>query len=371
MMKKNIILVAVGVVMSACIFLASCSDAGESKSDNFDRSALLQNYADNAIIPAYDELLNNIETFADDIDALTDNTSVETLEIAQASWLKAYKSWQHANSFNFGPAGEEGLKKGLSEEIGTFPASVTKIENIISTDVYNLNDVNRDARGFLAIEYILFRLDENQDAIIDSLQNANRLEYLTALANNLQTRVTAVVDAWSGSYRDEFIANNGTDVGSSVTQFYNEFLRSYEALKNFKLAIPLGLGVGQTETLPDNVEAYYSGKSIDLIKLHYTALESIWYGKGLDGEDGLGFKEYLLTVEGGPDLVTTTETQLQEIHTALAAINNTTRLSTQIEAHNPDLVTLHTALQKNTRYFKGDMSSRLGLAITYSSGDGD
>jgi hypothetical protein len=31
----------------------------------------------------------------------------------------------------------------------------------------------------------------------------------------------------------------------------------------------------------------------------------------------------------------------------------------------------HTELQKHTRFFKSDMSSLLGLAITFSSGDGD
>jgi uncharacterized protein len=371
MMKKDIILLCVVLMFTVCLFMVSCSDNAENKTNNFDRTALLQNYADNFIIPSYEELQSSIQALSDNVATLTNNPTVEALETAQASWKETYYIWQYANSFNFGPAGEEGLKKALSEEIGTFPVSQTKIQNIVNTGQYNLSDANRDARGFLSIEYILFRLDENQNAIIDSLQNDNRKAYLTALVNDLKTRVTTVTDAWTGSYRAEFIASSGTDVGSSVTQFYNEFLRSYEALKNFKLAIPLGLGVGQTETLPDNVEAYFSGESINLIKRHYGALEDIWYGKGRDGVDGTGFKEYLLAVEGGSDLVATTETQFLEIHNALDALNNTPRLSEQIASNNASLVILHTALQKNTRYFKGDMSSRLGLAITYSSGDGD
>jgi uncharacterized protein len=371
MMKKNIVLISASAIVIACVFLVSCADSGENKTDNFDRTVLLQNYADNLIVPGYDSLLADVEALQQATAALTENATTTTLQTAQESWLEAYKTWQYVNGYNFGPGGEEGLKKGLSEEIGTFPASATKIENIVITGTYNLNDYNRDARGFLAIEYILFRLDDNNEAIIDSLQNVKRQQYLGALVTDLQSRVTAVADAWSGSYRDEFIAHNGTDVGSSVTQLYNEFLRSYESLKNYKLAIPLGLGVGQTETLPDNVEAYYSGASVELIKLHYSALEAIWYGKAMDGTGGIGFKDYLLSVEGGPGLVAATELQLQEIHTAMNAVSNTPRLSQQIEASNADLVSLHTALQKNTRYFKSDMSSRLGLAITYSSGDGD
>jgi predicted lipoprotein len=100
---------------------------------------------------------------------------------------------------------------------------------------------------------------------------------------------------------------------------------------------------------------------------------NIWNGTGADGTDYTGFKEYLAEVAGGPELIAATEQQLAVIQTALNAIPETPPLSAQIASDDAmtKAVTLHDELQKNTRYFKSDMSSRLGIAITYSSGDGD
>lgn len=371
MMKRNLLWALVCVSIVTSVFLVSCSDSGESTTDNFDRTVLLQNYADNLILPAYKDLLDKVELFQDNVDALTADVTVLHLQTAQASWLAAFQSWQRVNAFNFGPAGEQGLRQTLQAELATFPANVETIESIIASGTFNVNDSRRDARGFLAIEYLLFRLDDDNDAVVESLQNINRKNLLTALVANIRLRVNDVVTTWEGSYRNDFVASNGTDVGSSTTQFFNAFIQSYELLKNFKVALPLGLGLNDTQTRPDQVEAYYSGESIALIKTHFLTLESIWYGRGIDTEDGVGFKEYLLAVQGGPELVTETEAQLQKIHAALDKIENTPSLSEQIVSENPDLTTLFTELQKNTPNFKSTMSSRLGLAITYDSGDGD
>jgi uncharacterized protein len=42
-----------------------------------------------------------------------------------------------------------------------------------------------------------------------------------------------------------------------------------------------------------------------------------------------------------------------------------------VAQNHPTVDALHTELQKHTRFFKSDMSSLLGIAITFSSGDGD
>ncbi len=180
-----------------------------------------------------------------------------------------------------------------------------------------------------------------------------------------------MVNAWNGAYYTEFIGNKGTDAGSSTSQCYNEFVRSFESAKNFKLGLPLGKRPGQIQAEPQLVEAYYSGKSLECLRLHLTAIENIWYGRSKSGQDGVGFREYLEKVEGGPALIISTETQLAALRTALAAVSDTPALSVQITNANPQLETLYTEFQKMTRYFKSDLSSLLGIAITFSSGDGD
>lgn len=359
---------AVGIIVTA---LYSCDDGGENKRDNFDRSKMLQNYADNLIIPAYSNLQNAISELQTSAITFTDNPAVNSLADLQLTWEAAYASWQYGNSYNFGPAAEEGLQKSLIEEIGIFPASTSKIENAISTGIYNLNDFNRDARGLVAIEYLIFNLNDDNATVVNSFQSQNRKKYLIDLIANIKSRTDAVAAAWNGGYRNEFINNDGTDAGSSTSHLYNEFVRSYEFIKTFKIGLPLGKLSGQTQPEPTKVEAYYSGKSIKMFKTHFKSIEDIWYGRKTDGTDGIGFKEYLESVEGGSALVAATEAQLASINIALNAVSETPRFSDQLLTSPLPIDALHIELQKNTRYFKSDMSSLLGIAITFSSGDGD
>ena len=369
-MKKHFInLLALIVILTTSLFVSSCDD-NEKNQDNFDRTALLQHYADHLIIPAYTTLLTDINSLQTAATTFTETPSTNNLAAVQTAWRNAYSSWQFANAFNFGPAGEAGLKKTLVTEIGLFPVSTTKIEAAISSGIYNLSDANRNARGFLAVEYLLFSLTDDNNAVVASFENTTRRQYLLDLISNIKTQVSTVSTAWT-SYKTEFIANNGTATGSGVSFLYNELVSSYENVKNYKVAFPLGLMAGQTATSPGDVEAYYSGASLKMLKLHIQSLENIWNGKGLNGTDGIGFKEYLDAVEGGPALVTTIQNQFTAIHAKLDALDDDKRFSDEVDTNAAPYVALQTELQKNVYNLKSEMSSLLGIAITFSSADGD
>lgn len=354
------------------VVTTSCKDEGnEGENDSFDRKLMLTNYADNLIIPSLEELDAATGVLLSSAITFDTEKNISNLTALQDAWLDAYAKFQYANAWNFGPGGEQGLKKALIEEIGTFPVSETKINDNITANNTNFSDFNRDARGFLAMEFLLFSLTDDNNAVLSRfLTEPNASVYLLALANHLKDNTAAVKNAWVSDYRTAFINNDGTSVGSSTSQLYNEFVRSFETIKNFKLGLPIGNRPGQVTTEPTRVEAYYSGQSVEMMKLHMKAIEDIWYGKSKTGTDGVGFKDYLLSVTGGADLVTATEAQLSVLNAALTAVPNT-RLSEQVNSNKTQLENLYVEFQKHTRFFKSDMSSLLGIAITYSSGDGD
>ncbi len=361
-----------------CFFLlglllwVSCDQNPDNTGDNFDRTALLQQMADQLIKPAYADLQQKADAVHTAATAFVLAPDVNQLTLLRSAWSDAYTTWQSANAYNFGPAGEAGLQKGLIEEIGTFPVSETKVATAINTAQWNMNDFNRDARGFLTVEYLIYGKGADAATIVNQFQqDANHGAFLKAVTGNLVERITVVNDAWKGAYYNEFTSNNGTDVGSSTSHLYNEFVRSYEAVKNFKVGLPLGKRAGQTSTEPTLVEAYYNGQSLFFLKKNLEAIENIWYGRGANGVDGIGFREYLEAVEGGGVLITNTESQLSALHSALDAVPATPDMSEQIVANPAALETLHTELQKLTRFFKSDLSSLLGIAITFSSSDGD
>jgi uncharacterized protein len=345
-------------------FLA-CDESDNPPTDTFDRSAMLRQYADNVIQPAYDSLQNSIIGLALQWDAFILSQDPQLLAGVRQQWTNSYAHWQTANAFNFGPAGEEGLRKGLLEEIGTFPANVAKIEEFIANGDTGFQNFNRDTRGFLALEYLLF---DNTNGSL--LSDPKRQAYGTALIGHLQAQVEQVRLGWD-TYIVEFLAANGTDVGSSTAQLYNEFVRSFEHIKNFKVGLPAGKRPGQTQPEPQLAEAYYSAQSLQMLKIHIATIERIYYGRGTNGLDGPGFKDYLGTVVGGPELVAATEAQWASVKAALDAVPSDRPLAELMAEGHPLVDALHTELQQQTRFFKSDMSSVLGIAITFSSGDGD
>jgi len=349
--------------------LCGCSQSGKNDPQNsgFDRKEMLRQYADNIVKPRFGVLQTSIDTLQTTTQTFVNQPTVQNLDLLQKSWIGTYEIWQSARGFNFGPAGEKGITKGLVEEIGTYPASVTKIEATIKSTQFNFNNFERDARGFLAVEYLLF--NDTPTEIVKQFADKTRRDFLLAATGNIKTRVDAVVRDWV-SYQNEFLANDGTDVGSSTSVVYNEFIRNYEAIKNFKVGLPLGKRPGQTKAEPDKVEAFYSAESLRFIKANFKAVEDFYYGR-FDGKDGVGFKEYLETVEGGKALLASTEAQLAIIKKALDAVPINTPFSQTIVKTPAPVEALHTELQRHTRFFKSDMSSVLGIAITFSSGDGD
>lgn len=356
--------------ISLALLLFSCSDSGDSEdpADTFDRGLMLQNMADNLIIPGFQDLQARVNLLDQAVDNFVQNPSANTLDEAQAQWENAFMSWQQVNSYNFGP-GDRSLGT-LEVLLGTFPVNTNEIEaNIIDPGFDLSSSFNLSIRGFLAIEYLIFGTSDDAAVVTSFTNSAPRGTYLQTLSEDIVSTVNEVNAEWA-TFSGTFTSQTGTDVGSSTTILFNNFASSFESLKNFKVGLPAGKRPGQTQTEPEQVEAFYSAKSLDAIEAHLNAIENIWRGRSSSGQNGTGFDEYLGSVEGGPALVASTEVQLTAVRSALNDIPNLP-LSENIEQNFTAVENLHTQLQQLTRFFKSDMASLLGLSITFNSGDGD
>jgi predicted lipoprotein len=343
--------------------LTACKEeTGGPATQSFDRGSMLAYYADQHIQPAFDSLSSAAQDLHSRLLGLAAQPSPVQLGELRATWTRVYLHWQKAAVFNLGPAAEQGLRKRMSEELGTFPVSETKINNYLNAGDTSFANFDRDSRGLFAIEYLLFA-GTDADALNRLAQTPVR-NYLLALSNRFGGETSRITTEWR-AYRSEFVGNTATSAGSPTVQLYNEFLLSYEGLKNFKLGLPLGLRMGQTQAEPQKVEAFYSGQSLAGISSQMQVLEAFWRGN-----NSTGFRAYLLASTGGEELVNRTEAQLRIIEARITACG-TGRLDSLITANPQPAIDLHTELQRNTRFFKSDMSSLLGLTITFSSGDGD
>lgn len=371
MFKKACLMLCLS--LSAALMLSCGSDNNANNEETaFSRPDFLTFVADAQIIPAYEQLEQSSDQLRSTIAALrtaaaNDEGLAEPLSAAQNAWRNVANNWQHAHAFDFGPA--DGTTGTLGQDIATFPISTTKIATYIEAGDTSFRNFDRDTRGIYAIEYLLFGYTNHFEFTDQQWQ------YLIALSEHLHQQVQNVHQGWTGGYRESFIENDGTDAGSSVSLLVNAFALSYEAIKNFKFGLPLGLRPGQQQTEPQRVEAYYSDSGLELAFTHMQVLQGIWSGSALgsNNRQGLGFKHYLESVSGGPALVEQSEAAFEEIVTVFENVTTieSAKLSTLVENQDERLVNLHNSLQRNTRFFKSDLASLLGIYITYNSGDGD
>ena len=376
-MKKGVKIAGVVAVCCALVFVA-CKKKTTDPNDNnnnYDRGAMLANYADNYIVPAYTQMSNVLNVLKTNTDTFAAAPDAAKLSSLQATWQTAYKIWQHVEMFEFGPDQATALRMYMN----IYPVSVNKINSNITTGTYNLDQFgNTDAQGFPALDYLLNGLAGNNTAILafytSDGQAANRKQYLQAIVNKMNEKIAAVRDAWTGDYRNTFVAATGTDVSSSLSLMTNAFVLHYERyLRGGKIGLPVGAMTGTAA--PQLTEAYYSPElSKDLALEGLEAINGIYEGKNFDGTaNGSGFKDYLGAIgtkdENDKPMADLITEELAQATTALSGL--TTTIKDGVVNDRPTVLSIYQEIQQVVPLFKVDMVSAFGISITYVDNDGD
>jgi uncharacterized protein len=357
---KNTLLIAL-----ALLFFACGKDENNTPTDTgFDRKAMLENIADNVIIPAYAELTVEIETLNNAILAYSSSPTEAGINSIKSAYLDSYKKWQHCSSFEFGPAEESMLRNNLN----IYPTDTAKISSNIGLGSYDLQSVNNyAAKGFPALDFLLYGSANPHAYFTNATLGAKRLKYLQDLMSEMRSKILAANNAWKGSYRATFVNNTGTETGSSVSLLVNQLNQNLDNIKNAKVGIPLGKKTFG-ETRPGDSEALYSGISTELLTESIKSLEEVYTGKS-----GLGFDDYLEKLAAksytGASLNSSIKTQFTLIYSALSLIN--TPISDAVINDKTDTDKAWSELVTLLIYTKTDMPSALSVTITYSDNDGD
>ena len=151
----------------------------------------------------------------------------------------------------------------------------------------------------------------------------------------------------------------------------NQLVYDYEILKNDEIGIPAGIQ-SMGATYPTKVQAYYSKTSVQLALLHLQAMQNIYLGKSATAGDGLGLDDYLIKVNAqynGGSLNDAIKAQFATATAKLQALSDP--LSANITTNNTAVTAAYTELQKLTVLLKTDMTSSLGILITFGDNDGD
>ena len=227
-------------ILFITFLLSSCGDddTAVGGGDNFDRAAMLENWADNIIVPAYTSYASALNNLKGQKDVFVLNQDAQSLNDLKDAWLEAYLAFQRVSMFEIGRAEQITLR----DFTNIYPTDVIEIEENIQQEDYNLElPSTRDQQGFPALDYLLYGMGNEQETLeIFQTQETYR-NYLSDLVERLNFLGNEVLTDWNTGYRDEFVANSGSEASSSVNKLVNDYMFYYEkALRAGKLGNPCG-----------------------------------------------------------------------------------------------------------------------------------
>ena len=362
-MKKLVLII---IVISS--FLLACSEdkTGNPKVE-IDKKALLTNYADNLIIPAFEDLYQKSNTLSQRFGELKAEYSESKYNKVRQAFVELRISWQFCSAYGFGPAEDIVLRQALN----TFPTDTTKIKSNIESGSYSLvTSANFKAKGFPALDYLLYNIDsQTQEKVFT---DAKILQYIEDVINDIKTNIDYVRNGWK-TYRDEFISKTGNDAGSSLSLFINEFVKDYELAKRAKVGIPLGISL--SDVLPYHFEAPYSMNSSSLLNSNLHAYKIILTGPAkndITKTDNLyEYLQELSATRGDALLADVIVKELDESITLLNQLDVPLRKSVVIPAEKAKIEALYKNMQESVVLLKTDMVSAMGILINYQDNDGD
>jgi predicted lipoprotein len=378
-MKINKLILPFIVLVISSTFIA-CSDDDSNGGDNgnannFDRSLMLVNWADNIIIPSYENFSEETTALKEASDAFLADQSMENLTSLREEWEDAYISWQNVAIFNIGPAQDVVMRTFLN----TYPTNTSNIESFIENSNYNLLDPNlNDEQGFPALDYLLYGAAENETQILELFTSApnagNRRQYLEDVVNRINSLSSQVLEDWQTGYRDVFVENSGSSANSSTNRMANVFMEFYEVrLRNGKIGFPAGVYSGG-DPQPGLVEALYnkdlSGRlSLEALRAHQDFFNGTAANVDSSAESFADYLDFLNTMKEGENLSTLINEQYQVSESFISALNP--NFFEQINTDNTSMLQAFESLQDNVVYLKSDMFSALSIALEFDSGDGD
>ncbi len=374
MRKKELFLTL--MFLGAMIALISCSEDDPGKSgDNFNREAMLTNWADNIIIPGYEVYVNELSELDVAAETFTSSPSIENLNLLRTAWLNANIAWQAVGMFEIGKAEE----LTLINYTNIYPTNVEDLIETIESEQYDLTSVNKqDEQGFPAIEYLIYGVRVADQEIVDLyLQETGSQPYATYLLDlteRLESMAQAVLDDWKNGYRDTFVSNSGSESTSSVNKLVNDYIFYYEKhLRAGKIGIPAG--VFSATALPEKVEGLYSGKSKELFLVGFDAMEDFFNGKSpysnltVEGEGLKSYLDFVNTVSDGENLGEIINLQFNATRAQAEALSE--NFSNQVENDNSLMTKTYDELQKNVVNLKVDMLQALNIKVDFVDADGD
>lgn len=377
----NKVIIFFSTIVFASFMLASCGSGNKknNKSDDYSRTEILKNWADNIIIPSYQEYLSQTKELVDASTAFTETPNVNNLMKLRDVWETAYLGYQRVAIYGIAKAKSENFVAFMNTyPVSTKIANPTQkytIDNNIAKEDYNFKLLSqRKNQGFGALDYLLNGIANKDEDIVNIYKSSDLggkyKKYLIELVNRIYTLSSIVANNWNEGFRKQFIENDGNSASSSIDMLTNSMLKYFEEhIREAKLATPSGVRFSGKKN-PLFVEAYYKKDiSKKLFLAAFLAVRDFYDGKAFNKTTkGESFRSYLLHLKKDK-LVEKIDKHFQMAISDVEKLND--NFIQQIEADNDKMKKAFDSVQSLVRFLKTDMTYAFNIQITYQDADGD
>lgn len=372
----------------------------DAASDDFDRQALLAHVAETVLAETYGAFAVRAEEVHTATEAYCAALGTESVDSARSAamdaWRAAMLSWQRAQLMQVGPAVDE--TTNIGDVIYSWPviSSCAVDQEVMSLhddpDGFDMTTRLTNRRGLDAAEYALFATSleatcppqvqpEGWDELSEDNRRAARCSYLVEVASDLASQGGALALAWAGGDRPfaDQLALAGTDASSFASErealnaVFGALFYLDTELKDQKLAEPVGLLPNSCNTdrdgCPEELESQYARHSKENIAANLEGFRMLFRGQSKDGEEGLGFDEFL-EARGAAHVATAISEAIAAAEAAVEAIPG--NMSDALESNYDDVAAAHAAVKAITDPLKEEVPGLLDLEIpTEAGGDND
>jgi len=365
----------IGIAILSVLLIAlyiSCSKKSNPTDDpaanGFDKTVMLTNYADNLIVPAYEQTQQKLALLQTAVNTFLATPSPATQAALKTVFKDSYLQVERISVLEFGPS----RNNSFIGFINALPANTTKKvgektdltvieENIASGDWNLVQNSAIHQQGFPALDYLFFANDAV--AKFADAGSINRKKYVQDVLTRIKSLLDQTLTAWKSTYRSQFIANTKSDSGSPISYMLNQFAYEMDMLKGPRIGWPFGTQSGGVQ-FPELCEAYYSSLSLDLAIENMNSLKNMFTG----GNSGKGISD-LLAALGNAALKDEILNQFNVVDAKLKAIP--APLSSALVNNKPVIEDANKEIQLLLRLIKTDAVSKLGVQISYVDNDGD
>lgn len=290
-----------------------------SPEQRFQDRQILLDFADQVVIPAYEQLVADTQALSQAIQAFVQDPNAQTLQAARQAWSVARITWEESEAFAFGPAAYLGLDADLDE----WPLNEVEVLEVLNSGdpltPETVAELESGQKGFHAVAFLLFGVDNNKS--LQDFTERDR-EYLAALGPVLADTAAKLLKSWTEgvqglpAFREEWVkAGEGSKSYLTLQAAAEEIAQGILGMLDELGKVKIGEAFAQQN--PFLLESRFAHHSLPEFQANVRSVQYAYLG-GFRDRKGRGLSQFVRDIN--PNLDSQIQSELQAAAAALQGI---------------------------------------------------